>query len=93
MVKYWLNLTKTENGINQYLTNTLLKPILPIMLASKMYQLVLVKYRLKIIKVEILVNQYFFFNWDSRHARLNSHYEPLTDTYNRYFIKLIFSIG
>ena len=28
------------------------------MLVSKMYQLVLVKYRLKIIKVEIWVNQY-----------------------------------
>ena len=58
-VKYRLNLTKLtkiENRINRYLTDTL--PILPIMLVSKMYRLVSVKYRLKITKVEIWVNRY-----------------------------------
>ena len=58
-VKYWLNLTKLtkiEDGINRYLTYTLL--ILPIMVVSKMYRLVSVKYRLKITKVEIWVNRY-----------------------------------
>ena len=42
-VKYQLNLTKMENRINLYLTDT--EPILPIMLVSKMYRLVLVKFR------------------------------------------------
>ena len=58
-VKYRLNLTnltKIENGINRYLTDT--QPILPIMLVSKMYRLVSVKYRLKMTKVEIWVNRY-----------------------------------
>ena len=58
-VKYRLNLTKLtkiENGINRYLTDT--QPILPIMLVSKMYRLVLVKYQLKMTKVEIWVNRY-----------------------------------
>ena len=58
-VKSRLNLTKLtkiENGINRYLTDT--QPILPIMLVSKMYRLVSVKYRLKMTKVEIWVNRY-----------------------------------
>ena len=50
MNKYRLNLTKMENGINQYLIDTW--PILP-MLVSKMYRLVSVKYGLKITEVEI----------------------------------------
>ena len=50
-VKYRLNLTKIENGINRYLSDT--QPILPIMLVSKMYRIVSVKYRLKIAKLKI----------------------------------------
>ena len=53
-VKYRLNHSKIENRLNGYLTNT--EPILLIMIVSKMYQLVSVKYRSKIIKVEVLVN-------------------------------------
>ena len=72
MVKYRLNLTKIENTLNRYLTDTL--PILLIMLVSKMYQLVSVKYRLKIIKVEICLNRYLTDTTDT-----NRHLTDITD--------------
>ena len=54
------------------------------MLVSKMYRLVSVKYQLKITKVEIWVNQY---------STNKTNTYPIFNRYNRFFIKLIFSIG
>ena len=45
--------------MTQALMNT--QPILLIILVSKMYRLVLVKYQLKITKAEIRVNQYLTY--------------------------------
>ena len=57
--KIWTSWDQKELFMTQALMNT--QPILLIILVSKMYRLVLVKYQLKITKVEIRVNQYLTY--------------------------------